>query len=106
MLREISAVALAERLGGEDAPFLLDVREPWEFERSRIEGSVLLPMNQIVARVGELDPTRETVVICHHGGRSFQVGMFLARSGFASVINLKGGVDAWSQQVDSRVPRY
>jgi rhodanese-related sulfurtransferase len=106
MLREISAPELSQRLNAGEALFLLDVREPWEFERAQIAGSTLVPMNQIVARLAELDPRRETVVVCHHGQRSFQVGLFLARSGFSNVVNLRGGVDAWSQQVDLQLPRY
>jgi rhodanese-related sulfurtransferase len=87
-------------------PLLLDVREPWEHEQARIEGSKLVPMGEIVARVGELDRTREVVAICHHGGRSLQVAMFLEKNGFANVHNLSGGVDAWSRTVDPSVPLY
>jgi rhodanese-related sulfurtransferase len=87
-------------------PLLLDVREPWEHEQARIEGSQLVPMGEIVARVGELDRTREVVAICHHGGRSLQVAMFLEKNGFANVHNLSGGVDAWSRTVDPSVPLY
>ena len=58
----------------DEAPLLLDVREPWEFERCHIEGSVLVPMRELAARLPELDPQRETVVICHHGVRSRHVG--------------------------------
>jgi rhodanese-related sulfurtransferase len=92
---------------------LLDVREPWEYQRCHIEGSQLVPMREIAARAGELaerlrapDAAAEVVVICHHGGRSMQVAMFLERQGFSEVINLAGGVDAWARTVDPGMPVY
>jgi rhodanese-related sulfurtransferase len=87
-------------------PRLLDVREPWEFERCRIGDAQLLPLRELPARLAELDPQTETVVICHHGGRSMQAAMFLERQGFASVHNLAGGVDAWARTVDPAMPVY
>lgn len=106
--REISAQELNRWLddGSRPRPVLLDVREPWEFERARIDGSVHIPMREIPARLADLDPDQSTVVVCHHGGRSAQVGYFLARSGFRDIINLRGGVDAWSRDVDPKVPLY
>jgi rhodanese-related sulfurtransferase len=85
---------------------LLDVREPWEFEICHLEGALPMPMASVPARVGELDPAREIVVICHHGGRSAQVGMFLERQGFARVINLAGGVAEWAARVDPAMAQY
>ena len=96
---------LKGRLDAGDRPDLLDVREPWEYELARIEGSRLLPMNELPERVSELDPEAETVVICHHGSRSAYVAQALRRSGFSRVINLEGGLDAYSM-VDASVPRY
>ena len=89
-----------------DKPMLLDVREPWEHERARIEGSRLVPMREVPARVAEIDDDKEVVAICHHGGRSMQVAMFLERQGFRRVHNLMGGIDAWSRTVDPSVPTY
>ena len=63
-------------------------------------------MNEVPARLAELDPLQPVVCICHHGMRSAQVGAFLAHQGFESVYNLAGGIDAWSQQLDATVPRY
>lgn len=88
------------------SPFLLDVREAWEYDICRIEGSTLIPMSTVPLRVSELDPAAEVVVICHHGGRSAQVGMFLERQGFSQVTNLAGGVAAWAAQVDPRMAQY
>ena len=89
-----------------DKPVLLDVREPWEWQTARIEGAQHIPMREVPARVGEIERDREVVAICHHGGRSHQVAMFLEKSGFAKVHNLVGGVDAWSRTVDPAVPLY
>lgn len=89
-----------------EAPFLLDVRELWEFERCHIPDANLVPMGSVPARLAELDPARETVVICHHGVRSFHVARFLEHNGFTNVINLSGGVDAWAKEVDRTMPLY
>lgn len=87
-------------------PLLLDVREGWEYERCHLDGATLLSMSSIQARLGELDPERETVVICHHGVRSFHVARFLEHNGFSHVINLSGGVAAWAKEVDHTMPTY
>jgi len=107
-MKQISPAELAAWLadGGREKPLLLDVREPWEFERAKIAGSRLVPMAEIQRRVAELDPKKQVVAICHHGGRSMQVALFLEKSGFAAVHNLVGGVDAWSRAVDPSVPLY
>lgn len=107
-MHQITPMQLAERLAESEQglPLLLDVREPWEFEICHIDGSVLMPMASVPARVGELDRDRETIVVCHHGGRSAQVCVFLQRQGFSNVINLAGGVAGWAAQVDPRMPQY
>lgn len=87
-------------------PLLLDVREGWEYERCHLDGAMLLPMSGIQTRLGELDPNRETVVICHHGVRSLHVARFLEANGFSNVVNLTGGVDAWAKGVDRAMPTY
>lgn len=87
-------------------PLLLDVREPWEFELARIQGSRHLPMHEIPQRHAELDPNAEIVVICHHGMRSAQVTQYLDHLGFQNVYNLSGGIDAWSREIDPEVPLY
>ena len=87
-------------------PLLLDVREPWEFERCHIEGSQLIPMRQIPEAAATLDPAQEIVVICHHGIRSRQVAYYLECEGFSNLINLEGGVEAWAQDVDHTMNRY
>ena len=101
----ITPRALKSRLDAGERPILLDVREPWEFELARIEGSTLIPMSRLEERFTELDPASETVVICHHGNRSSYVAMALQRLNFEKVLNLEGGLDAYSS-VDESVPRY
>ena len=89
-----------------EKPVLLDVREPWEYEKAHIEGTLLIPMREVPARVAQIEEAKEVVAICHHGGRSMQVAMFLEKNGFKRVHNLVGGIDAWSRTVDPAVPLY
>lgn len=103
---EISAVELKERLERGERPIILDVREPWEIELASVAGVTHIPMGDIPARISELDDNREIVVMCHHGVRSAQVAMYLARNGFDRVSNLSGGIEAWSLCADPSVPRY
>lgn len=107
-MQHLSPPQLAQRLAieGEEGPFLLDVREPWEFETCRIPGSTLIPMRTVPERIEELDCNKTIICICHHGGRSMQVANFLETRGFTKVINLTGGIHAWSLQVDPSVPTY
>ena len=107
-MKQITPAELAAWLGDKQRaqPVLLDVREAWEFQTCSIAGSRLVPMGEIAARKDELDAQAETVVICHHGGRSMQVAMFLEKSGFARLHNLAGGVDAWARTVDTSMPVY
>ena len=88
------------------APLVVDVREPWEHDKARIEGATLIPMREIPARLPELPGDRDIVLMCHHGSRSAQVAAWLARNGLSRVHNLAGGIDAWSRTVDPAIPRY
>jgi len=107
-MKQVSAPELAAWLADEarEKPLLLDVREPWEYERCRIEGSEFVPMQAVPQQMSTLGRERDVVCICHHGGRSMHVAMFLERHGFASVFNLTGGLDAWARQVDTAMPTY
>lgn len=107
-LRELAA-AEVQRRGAPGRDFLLlDVREPAEFEKARIEGALLLPLGELAARAGELEAWRErpVVVHCHRGGRSAKAARWLQEHGFRDVANLSGGIEAWSLTVDPSVPRY
>ena len=88
------------------SPVLLDVREPSEFDICRIEGARLMPMASVLTHYLELDKGAPTVVICHRGGRSMQVALFLEKQGFTNVINLTGGVAAWAKDVAPAMASY
>ena len=103
-----------EGLAPTTLPVVLDVREPWEVQTASVkeDGFTLLTlaMREIPARLAELQETLGTdhpiACLCHHGMRSLQVANYLAQSGFGEVVNLQGGIEAWSQQVDPSVARY
>ena len=99
---------------GDALPVVLDVREPWELQTAsvRADGFTLLhiPMRDIAAQLVELQqthsPDQPIACLCHHGIRSLHVADYLVQNGFTQVVNLDGGIDAWSQQVDPSVPAY
>ena len=107
-MQQISANQLKDWLADSQrtAPLLLDVRESWEFDKCHISGSQAMPMRSIPARYLELQREADIVVICHHGARSFQVGMFLEQQGFTGINNLHGGVAAWARDADPSMPTY
>lgn len=90
---------------GED-PVLLDVREPAELAVASVAAALHIPMREVPQRLAELDAGKTLVVMCHSGGRSRRVAEYLLSNGFNTVFNLKGGIDAWSIELDSQVPRY
>lgn len=108
MVREIDARGLAERLAAGEPIHLLDVRQPWENELAALPGSQLIPLDQLAARAEEVQPPGGALVVvyCHHGIRSLTGAGLLKRLGFKDVVSLAGGIDAWSVQVDPRIPRY
>lgn len=85
---------------------LLDCREPWEYQAAHIEGSTHIPMQEIPARVQELDPDDRVIVICHHGVRSMNVTAWLRQQGYDKAQSVAGGIDRWSRIVDPKVPIY
>ena len=89
-----------------DRPFLLDVREVVEHQLVRLEGDVLIPLGELVARQQELDPDREIVVYCHHGNRSGRATAYLRHNGFTHARNLRGGIEEWAVRIDPTLPRY
>ncbi len=103
---EISANEAAILLKEKQAR-LIDVREPWEFETTRIDGSLPMPMGEVAARAHqELEPDELLVVLCHHGIRSMNVAVWLRGQGFEQAQSVRGGIDAWSVEVDPTVKRY
>jgi len=109
-MRHFSPAQLHEYLSGlssnEIVPLLLDVREPWEFGYCNIEGSVLIPMGKLPSKLDTLDPLRETIMICHHGIRSRQMGYYMESAGFKNITNLDGGVEQWAEDIDKTMKRY
>ncbi len=108
MPKQITASDLSTRIGVGEKILLVDVRQPEEYALAKIAGSTLIPLPELMSRVGEVEPEDGTsiVVYCHHGVRSVTGAAILERAGNASVFSLAGGIDAWSCQVDATVPRY
>jgi len=105
-IQQITPLQLQQKITQQADLKILDVREPQEFEFAHIEDSVLIPLSLIPLKVEELDRNEELVVLCHHGVRSMMACQFLAKEGFENLYNLVGGIDAWSVECDSTVPRY
>jgi rhodanese-related sulfurtransferase len=104
---EMTATELKERLDSGDDVQIIDVREQGEYDVARIPNSKLIPLGQVVSRMSEIDPARETVVHCKGGVRSAKAIEALKGAGFAgNLTNLKGGITAWSNEVDPGVPKY
>jgi rhodanese-related sulfurtransferase len=107
MIRELSPREFVDRRANGEDMTLLDVREDWEIALAPVPtDTVQIPMGEISDRMGELDPKKETVVICRSGGRSAQVAHYLERQGFGKVFNLSGGILAWSRVIDPSIPEY
>jgi sulfur-carrier protein adenylyltransferase/sulfurtransferase len=107
MVEEISAIELKERMEAGDDIQLIDVRQPEEFAFAKIEGAKLIPLGELISRTSEIDPTRETVFQCKSGVRSARAVEMLQQMGFqGSLKNLRGGITAWSNEVDPKIPKY
>lgn len=104
-MQEISVTDLKTKLDSDEPIQLIDVRETWELEICQLEGAKNLPMTEIVDRVSEVERDVETYVLCHHGGRSQQVAMWLEQQGFATT-NVLGGIDAWAAMINPEMARY
>lgn len=106
-MQEITATELKARLDAGDDIQLIDVRQPDEHAFAHIEGAKLIPLGEIMNRMDEIDPSRETVIHCKMGGRSARAIMAMQQAGFTgSLSNLVGGITAWSNDVDPSVPKY
>jgi len=105
-MRQFRPAELAAYLQAGHAPVLLDVRESWEWKLCHLPGAILIPMGELPTQLEKLDKQAETVVICHHGVRSFHAARYLETTGFSDVVNLSGGVAAWADEVDPAMPRY
>ena len=106
-MQEITATELKARIDAGDDILLVDVRQPDEYAFARIGGAKLIPLGEIMGRMNELDPARDTVVHCKMGGRSARAIQALEQSGYTgTLMNLVGGITAWSNEVDPKVPKY
>ena len=106
-MEEITSTELKQRLDNGDDIQLIDVREDYELAIAKIPGATHIPLAQVLARMDEIDPSRETIVHCKMGGRSARAIDALQRSGFTGkLINLKGGIIGWSNEVDPTVAKY
>ena len=103
---DIGPQELKRRLDAGETLTVLDVREPWEIKLASLPGTLNIPLNDVPARIGELDPHAELVVMCHAGGRSRRAAEFLSARGFTHVANLAGGIDGWSRDIDPDLPTY
>ena len=114
---EITTEQVKQKLASGEKFLLLDVREPWEFEKAHVDlagvaGAAgkaefkLVPMNDVPGRLHELPQDEPIVVMCHAGVRSLKVTTWLRQQGFDHAQSLRGGIDAWSRQIDSKVPVY
>lgn len=88
------------------APLLVDVREPWEHAICTIEGSLLIPLSTIPARIDELPRDQDLVLVCHHGNRSQRAALWLEQQGYSRLSNLQRGVEGWAAEVDPSMARY
>jgi adenylyltransferase/sulfurtransferase len=108
LVQQIRVHDLAQKMTAGEPVLLVDVREPWEHDTAALPGSVLVPLNELPDRAGDIQPPEGSLVVvyCHHGIRSLSAAAFLEQAGVGPVVSLAGGIDAWSRQIDPRVPRY
>ena len=105
---EIDCRAVKSRLDEGKKFLFLDCREPEEFAVAKIPRTTLIPMSQLVERVGEIEASRddEVIIHCHHGGRSLRVANWLRNQGFAKASSMAGGIDRWAMEIDPTIARY
>lgn len=103
---QIEPQEVKRRLAAGEKLALVDVREPWEYALRRLEGAVLVPMGELPGRMGWLEEAGEVVVYCHHGVRSVDAAAWLRQQGVGPAHSMAGGIDRWSREIDSSVPRY
>jgi rhodanese-related sulfurtransferase len=108
MVQQIGVGELHGKMQAGEPVFLLDVRRPDEHETARIQGSVLVPLDELPSRTDEIVSAEGAMIVayCHHGVRSLSAAVLLERAGFQNVVSLRGGIDAWSREIDPAVPRY
>ena len=105
---EIDVRSVKAKLDASEDFLFVDCREPDEHATAHIDGATLMPMSTLAERVGEIEMHRDRLIVihCHHGGRSLRVARWLRENGFQHAQSMAGGIDQWSQEIDSSVPRY
>ena len=103
---EITPREVRELLLRDDKVLFVDVREPWEYETAHIEGSVLIPLGEIPSNLARLENAEKVVFFCHHGMRSLDAAAWLRSQGVEVAKSMTGGIERWSAEIDSSVPRY
>ncbi len=103
---EITPRDVKQRLDRGHQFLLVDVREPWEHDICRIEGAKLIPLGSIPSSVQQLEAAEDVVLYCHHGLRSLDAAVWLRRQGVEGARSMAGGIERWSREVDSSIPRY
>ena len=105
---EVDCKTVKAKLDAGEGFVFIDCREQNEYDRVKIEGTILIPMGEIPERISELQQHKDSEIIihCHHGGRSLSVANWLKAQGFQSALSMAGGIDVWAQEIDSSLPRY
>jgi adenylyltransferase/sulfurtransferase len=102
---QLSVKELKGRIDAGEKVYILDVREPYEYQIAQIGGK-LIPQNEVAQRLSEIDREREVIVQCHSGIRSQRIAEFLKQQGYPRVVNLAGGITAWANEIDPKMQKY
>jgi rhodanese-related sulfurtransferase len=103
---EVTPLEVKQRLDRGEKFLLVDVREPWEYETTRIEGSKLIPLADIPTNLAALEAAEDVILYCHHGMRSMDAAAWLRTQGVEGARSMTGGIERWSTEIDPNVPRY
>jgi rhodanese-related sulfurtransferase len=106
MIKSISPKDAKKLIEQNSSLKLIDVREPWEHNRAKLDNSQLIPLKEFPNHLDKFEPKDSFLIYCHHGTRSFYACAYMMQQGFKEVYNLEGGIDAWSRNVDNSVPKY
>ena len=106
MIKSISPKDAKKLIEQNSSLKLIDVREPWEHNRAKLENSQLIPLKEFPNHIDKFELKDSFLIYCHHGTRSFYACAYMMQQGFKEVYNLEGGIDAWSRQVDNSIPKY
>jgi len=103
---QIEPREVKQRIDRGEKFLFVDVREPWEHQATRIEGAKLIPLGQIPNSLQEIESAEDVILFCHHGMRSLDAAAWLRAQGVSGARSMNGGIDRWSVEIDSKVPRY